>query len=546
MPRLKDHLNFASVDLNRVQKFRENSYNQELAKIVATPWPGAVYDYSIAYIPGAFEQTGWINSPPPFTSQVVYSAEGRPTLIIYSGSNFLYQRLNRYIVRARACQQPTDPSREDICSDVVITFQLEDVNNMMPQFIDQFSLSEVGLLENSPMGTEVLKLFAVDLDPTPKFNQIKYSLLPTTDASNFAIKEDLLLTVTGQFDFEKKKNYVLKVKAEDSDASSLQANQGRPNSAELPLTVFLLDQNDQCPRFTKPELKITVRESVGVGEVIGKIDATDSDETSVLVYTMVGSSDNFAVISVSGQVKVVRPLALAVEKTQTYTVSVNDGECEIVGTMIIEIVSTNERLPEFTQSVYTNTVTELSVVNAPNLPNQPSAVDPNEQKHLVYSLGGFFISYFGINSETGQVSIIKGMPRDKPVGQPVFSISVMANNQKGYAYAVVEIRLEDINNQYPRWPFPNSMVACPENSVVGTSCAELVAPDADFGNNTLSTYRAITNDQDFRITEDGFLIPLTVSSLDYVYWFLILLRTIHLCSSCRALTPQLTLSVIPG
>lgn len=142
-----------------------------VAQIEANPWPGSSYDYSITHVPGAFEQTGWLNSPPPFTSDVIYTAN-KPTLVIYSGSNFLYQRLRRYWVRVRACRQPTDPKFGDICSDLVLNFQLEDVNNMVPQFIDQISLSEIELPENTPKGTQVLKLFAVDTDPTPEFSQV--------------------------------------------------------------------------------------------------------------------------------------------------------------------------------------------------------------------------------------------------------------------------------------------------------------------------------------------------------------------------------------
>lgn len=152
----------------------ENRSNLAVAAFSASPWPGASYEYSIAHSPGAFEQTSWVNSPPPFISEIIYNAEGRPTLTLYSGSNFLYQRLNRYVVRIRACQQPTHPVWGDICTDVVKSFQLEDVNDMVPQFIDQSSLSEVGLLENVPQGTVVLKLFAVDMDPTPKFSQVLF------------------------------------------------------------------------------------------------------------------------------------------------------------------------------------------------------------------------------------------------------------------------------------------------------------------------------------------------------------------------------------
>ena len=128
------------------------------------------------HVPGAFEQTGWINSPPPFTSEIDYTVNDKPTLTIYSGSNFLYQRLKRYTVRVRACQQPTNTQLGDICSDLVKTFELEDVNNMAPQFIDQASLSEVLLSEQSQKGTEVVKLFAVDLDPNPDFNKASLSL----------------------------------------------------------------------------------------------------------------------------------------------------------------------------------------------------------------------------------------------------------------------------------------------------------------------------------------------------------------------------------
>ncbi|VDK36063.1 unnamed protein product, partial [Taenia asiatica] len=501
-----------------VQKFREDSDNQELARIVAMPWPGATYDYSIAHIPGDFEQTGWINSPPPFTSKIVYPSPERPTLSIYSGSNFLYQRVHRYIVRVRACQQPTDPVYGDICADVVMTFELEDVNNMVPQFIDQLSLSEVGLPENSPVGTEVLKLFAVDLDPTPNFNKVKYSLMQTTDAANFEIKGDLLVTTTTQLDFEKKKNYVLKVKAEDSDLSSLQEailfnHYVHAFSAELPLTVFLLDQNDQCPQFVSTTRDFSALESTNLGSVIGAIEVNDADTTSVLVYTMKGSLFDFAINSSSGEILVVRPLALATAYNQTYVVSVNDGVHEVNKSVMIKILSSNERLPEFTQSVYTNVVTELSIVKASGLANQPSASDPNELKQVKYSISGYFINYFSIDPNTGSLSIVRGMPRDKPVGQPVFSISVVANNQRGYAYAVVRIYLEDINNQYPRWPFPNSMVACPENSAVGLECATFLAPDADFGINAASTYRATESNQNFLITEAGSLTPLT--SFDY-------------------------------
>lgn len=94
---------------------------------------------------------------------------------------------------------------------------------------------------------------------------------------------------------------------------------------------------------------------------------------------------------------------------------------------------------------------------------------------------------------------------------------MVASNKKGNAYAVLQIRLRDINNQYPRWPFPNSMVACPENWGVSSNCATLVAPDADYEINAVSTYHATASNNKFQITEAGLLFPLTVSLINYAY-----------------------------
>ncbi|VUZ39348.1 unnamed protein product, partial [Hymenolepis diminuta] len=139
----------------------------------------------------------------------------------------------------------------------------------------------------------------------------------------------------------------------------------------------------------------------------------------------------------------------------------------------------------------------------------PSATDPNTPKRLTFSLGGYRTSFFSINPETGELKIVEGMPRDLPEGQPTFRISVIANNQKGLSYAQVQVNLIDINNKYPRWPFPNDMVACPENSPVGVECGVLSAPDADFEENAVSTYQLVTSNINFDITRVGSLIPFT-------------------------------------
>lgn len=79
---------------------------------------------------------------------------------------------------------------------------------------------------------------------------------------------------------------------------------------ELPLTIHLLDQNDERPQISSELLEFNVTETANVGDEIGRIIATDADEISVLVYTLTGSYYEFAINSVTGAILVARPLGL--------------------------------------------------------------------------------------------------------------------------------------------------------------------------------------------------------------------------------------------
>lgn len=83
--------------------------------------------------------------------------------------------------------------------------------------------------------------------------------------------------------------------------------------------MHLLDQNDQCPQFTLSTTIFSALESLEVGKEVDRIIAKDADETSVLVYTMVGIYSDFAINSATGQILVARPLALATESVRTLT-----------------------------------------------------------------------------------------------------------------------------------------------------------------------------------------------------------------------------------
>ncbi|VDL88847.1 unnamed protein product [Schistocephalus solidus] len=414
--------------------FKENQLHFPVAEVTSFPAAGADYSLSLEQFPGAFEQTGWSNSPPPFTSELVQGTNG-VTLRVLSGSNFLYQRLNRYIIRIRACSKPTDAEMGDICTDLVLNFQLEDVNNMVPQFIDLWLLNQISIPENSPKGTEVLRMFAVDSDTVPAYREVTYSLVQTTDAPKFIIQDAVLRTNTEDLDHEKKNTYVVQISAKDGAPSSF--GTGEPNSVETSLTIHILDMNDNPPVFESPSYVFNVSETAPIGHKVGLIHADDADDTSMLVYLLPGIVLDFAVNSVTGEITVARRLDYAAQDVHNFKVEVTDGQTSSSTDVTVYVMKSNQNLPKFSQALYQYIIQEETT----------ATLTPS-----------------------------------------VYMVSVIATNAVDASYAVVRVNLTDVNDEYPRWPYPKQTIALPENTPANTPFARLAAPDADIGQNAQSTY----------------------------------------------------------
>lgn len=98
-------------------------------------------------------------------------------------------------------------------------------------------------------------------------------------------------------------------------------------------------------------------------------------------------------------------------------------------------------------------------------------------------------------------------------------MSVIAVNAIGSSYVEVRVVLTDINNEFPRWPYPAQTISLPENFPVGNVFADLSAPDADTGGNALSTYMNNPADPNFQIKQDGSISSLKVCLIaDYQFW----------------------------
>ena len=118
-----------------------------------------------------------------------------------------------------------------------------------------------------------------------------------------------VITTTASLDFESQSNYNLIITATDGGSS--------PMVFSVFITIFILDENDNAPRFFQQSYTAPVVENPDMGTFVADLSASDADSgtNAEILYSLVGADQNsaFRINSTSGFVSVLRPEALDYE-----------------------------------------------------------------------------------------------------------------------------------------------------------------------------------------------------------------------------------------
>ncbi|XP_040200847.1 protocadherin gamma-C5-like isoform X25 [Rana temporaria] len=374
-----------------------------------------------------------------------------------------------------------------------------DINDNAPLF-DQASY-KVGIMENLPLKTVVMKLDATDLDEGAN-SEILYSFDDHT--LNSAKKIFDLNEITGEIlikgavDYEVAKLYELFVKAVDKGSPKLE---GR-----CVVQVEVQDVNDNVPEIVFTSKNNEVPENAPVGTIAGFITVRDRDsgkngevklETSPNVPFKCQPMSNRYTLVTSGH--------LDREKISQYSITLiasDQGSPSLSSqtTIIITISDVNDNPPAFLQTVYNAFISEN---NEPGrLLCTVSAGDPDEGDNakLIYSIAESHIdgspvsSFVYINSDTGniyaqrsfdyeQFQVLQITARVEDSGFPKLSSNVS-----------VFIFIQDTNDNYPSILYPESsgevmaQETIPRSASAGYLVSKVSAVDLDSGHNAWLTY----------------------------------------------------------
>lgn len=338
---------------------------------------------------------------------------------------------------------------------VSVEIKIEDVNDEIPTFIETESGS---VLENEDVGAQVMQVRAIDKDGTSANNIVSYELGSNQDL--FRIDERTgKITTLKVFDREESDFYNVHVIVKDNSPSAILKNKNEPNSARQTFRITIEDRNDNPPRFTNSTyIADNILETIDNGKDVIEVKAVDKDTASLIIYSIVDGNigDAFEMEKTTGRIKVHNKLDY--EKIESYnlTVQADDGVYSDRATVIINIGNVNDELPVFEPYERDITIVEEEIVQGCILnlrAYDPDIKDRNAPQNIVYRVGDDQKSFLDV-SDSGCVSLIKALDRDKPNGSPQYQAYIYAYDDGGgpnsqLQSAEFNIVLIDINDNAP-------------------------------------------------------------------------------------------------
>ncbi|GAB6027813.1 hypothetical protein CHUAL_002043 [Chamberlinius hualienensis] len=186
------------------------------------------------------------------------------------------------------------------------------------------------------------------------------------------------------------------------------------------------------------------------------------------------------------------------EETSEYAmvVEVSDGQHVSSAPVVIYVIDVNDHIPQFTQSRYAFRVAEN--VKTDTLLGKVKAVDQDENQngHVQYKfLEPRVNETFAIDNE-GSILLMRRLDRER---EALFRFTVTAYD-RGFpslaSTASVEIIVEDINDNQPRFTAEKLLVEIPEELEPPVFLLRLQAEDPDEGVNAVIRYLISSGNED--------------------------------------------------
>ncbi|POI35022.1 hypothetical protein CIB84_001226 [Bambusicola thoracicus] len=394
-----------------------------------------------------------------------------------------------------------------------------DINDNKPRF-SQPEGYQVSLAENSPAGTELLVLSAVDGDLGDN-GTIRFSLQEAEPAvvavgSSSVTPRQVFrldpvsgkLSTISQLDREEQAHFSLQVLATDLGSP--------PLSSVARVNVTLLDVNDNSPVFYPVQYFAHIQENEPAGTYVTTVSATDPDmgPNGTVKYSIsAGDTTRFQVHGKTGIITT--KIALDREEKTAYQLQIvaTDGghlQSQNQAIVTITVLDTQDNPPVFSQGMYGFVVFENVALGYHVGTVFASTMDLNTNISYLITTGDQR-GMFAINKVTGQITTASIIDREE---QAFYQLKVVASGGAVTGDTIVNITVKDLNDNSPHFINAVESVNVVENWKAGHTIFQAKALDPDEGVNGMVLYSLKQNPKGlFSINEQTGAISL-IGQLD--------------------------------
>uniref|UniRef100_A0A3B4D181 Cadherin domain-containing protein n=1 Tax=Pygocentrus nattereri TaxID=42514 RepID=A0A3B4D181_PYGNA len=390
------------------------------------------------------------------------------------------------------------PVRSGSCE---ITVVVLDINDNAPQF--EKSFYEVTIDENAQIGSNIVKVSAVDLDEGPN-GEVEYFFTDKTSDALRAVfdinSKTGVISVKGLLDHEQANLHKFDVLAKDKGIPQMEGH--------CSIKIKINDVNDNDPDIVITSLSSPVPENSPSNTVIALISTKDADsgENGKVNLTLATPSPFRLNPSLSNHYSLVTNGPLDREKYPEYEIKLNaidSGSPPRSSQKSVKIMvsDVNDNPPVFSQKSYTVYTKENSVHGS--ILCSVSAHDPDldQNAKISYSVLDSKVqdvsisSYIYINSDNGSIYAMHSFDYEK---MKVFQIQVQAKDHGSPSLssnATVHVFILDQNDNAPAVIYPSAVMGSashqrmPRSAKAGHLVTKVTAVDADSGHNAWISYR---------------------------------------------------------
>ncbi|CAL8351640.1 unnamed protein product [Lota lota] len=376
-----------------------------------------------------------------------------------------------------------DQGRPALSGTVTVEVSVLDVNDHAPRFQSTSYTADVS--EDVQIGSFVMEVKASDLDLGVN-GQVVYFLSGGSQGMFIIDQNTGRIITAAPLDREKTGSYGFDVYAADSSPSN-------PLNASAHVTVYIQDVNDNAPFFVQDPLVINISDTaVTSHRVLATMRAEDKDfgANGSVFYRFASPVRGFSINSLTGDIQATERLQSLTQSQRTLIVEAMDQGSpsqSSLGVVIVYVREQSYRGIRFPRNARDVSVQENAAKGTAIIQTQAQYPD-GSRLGITYSLfSGNKMHSFGINPTSGEIWVQNSEVLDFEE-TPRLRLVVKAETASSSSYMAVNLILQDVNDNLPRFQLPNYVAYIREAQGYDFPIIQVLANDLDQGQNGQVSY----------------------------------------------------------